>query len=157
MLHCAFRLVCKDNKGAEDVVLERDEGKSLTLLQFLLTNLPKLVDLRRRTGNRPLENIRTSPQRSPCSNRVRCREGLDFDDSNPWVFWSSIMLAILQVAKPRFQGRRVVFSHHFSVSDDVSFARNRSPFASGVQEGDVDLGFGLEVIGFAGLGVGVEK
>ena len=138
-------------------MLERDDGKSLTLLQFLLTNLPKLVDLRCRTGNRPLKNIRTSPQRSPRSNRVRCREGLDFNNSNPRVFWSSIMLAILQVAKPRFQGRRVVFSDHFSVSDDVGFARNRSPFAGGVQKGDVDLGFGFEVVGFTGFGVGVEK
>ena len=157
MLHCAFRLVCKDKEGDEDAVLERDDGESLTLLQLLLTNLPKLIDLRCRTSNRPLNNLRPSPQRSARSNRVRCRQSLDLNDANPWVLWSSIMLAILQVAKPCFQGRRVVFFNRFSVSDDVGFARNRRPFTGGVQEGDVDFGFGFEVVGFAGFGVGVEE
>ena len=150
-------MVCKDNKGSEYAAVERDDGESLTLLQFLLTNLPELVDLRRRSGNRPFDNFRTSSQRGACSNCIRCRQGLDFDDTNPWVLWSSIMLAILQVAKPCFQGRRVVFSNQFSVSDDVGFARNRSPFAGRVQKGDVDLGFGFEVIGFTRFGVGVEQ
>lgn len=67
------------------------------------------------------------------------------------------MLAILQVAKPCFQGRRVVFADHLTVSDDVGFARNRGPLAGGIEEGNVNLGFRLEVIGFAGFGVGVEK
>lgn len=67
------------------------------------------------------------------------------------------MLAVLQVAKPRFQGRRVVFADRLTVSDDVGFARDRGPLAGGIEEGDVDLRFGLEIISFAGFGVGVEK
>lgn len=67
------------------------------------------------------------------------------------------MLAILQVAKPRFQGRRVVFANRLTVSDDVGFAGDGGPFAGGIEEGDIDLGFGFEIIGFAGFGVGVEK
>ena len=67
------------------------------------------------------------------------------------------MRAVLQVAKPRFQSRRIVFPDGLTVSDNVGFAGDRGPFAGGIEEGDVDLGFGLEIIGFAGLGVGVEK
>ena len=67
------------------------------------------------------------------------------------------MLAILQIAKPCFQGRRVVFADRLTVSDDIGLAGDRGPFARGIEEGDVDFGFGLEVIGFAGFCVGVEK
>lgn len=67
------------------------------------------------------------------------------------------MLAILQVAKPCLQGRRVVFADHLTISDNVGFAGNRGPLAGGIEEGNVNLGFGLEVIGFAGFSVGVEQ
>lgn len=67
------------------------------------------------------------------------------------------MFAILQVTKPRLQGRRVVFADHLTVSDNVGFAGDRGPFAGRVEEGDVDFWFGFEIIGFAGFGVGVEK
>lgn len=136
---------------------DRNDGASLTLLQLLLGKLPQLVDLRRCTGDSPFNNIRTPTQRCPSSNGICRCESLDFDDTNPWVFRSSIMLAVLQVAKPCFQGRRVVFADHLPVSDNVGFAGNRGPLAGGVEEGDVDLGFGLEVIGLAGFSVGVEQ
>ena len=44
-----------------------------------------------------------------------------------------------------------------TVSDNVGFARDGGPFASRVEEGNVELEFGLEIIGFAGFGVCVEK
>lgn len=67
------------------------------------------------------------------------------------------MLAILQIAKPSLQCWRVVFADRLTISDYVGFAGDGSPFAGGVEEGDVDLGLGLEIVGFAGFGVGVEK
>ena len=67
------------------------------------------------------------------------------------------MLTIFQVPKPCFQGRGVVFADRLTVSDNLSFARDGSPFASGVEESDIDFGFGGEIIGFTGLGICVEK
>ena len=127
------------------------------MLQLLLTYLSQLVNLWGSTGDSPLDDIYTSPQRSSSGDRVCCRQSLDLDDTNPRVFWSSIMLAVLQVAKPCFQGRRVVFADQLTVSDNVGFAGNGGPFAGRVEEGDIDLGFGLEIIGLAGFCVGVEQ
>ena len=145
-----------NGRDAVDAIYKTD-GASLTLLQLLLAKLPQLVDLRRRAGDSPFDNIRTPAQRSPSRNCICCCESLDLDDTNPRVFRSSIMLAIFQVAKPCLQGRRIVFADHLTISDNVGFAGNRGPFAGGVEEGNVDLRFGLEVIGFAGFGVGVEE
>ena len=163
LLNCEFWLLCSERKGplkkknSNKAVTEWDAEWSLTLLQLLFTNLPQLVDLRRCTGNGPLDNSRTPPQRRPCSNCVCCRQSLNLDDTNPRVFWSSIMLSVLQVAKPRFQSRRVVFTNHFTISNNIGFAGDGGPFAGGIEKGDVDLGFGLEIISFTGFGIGVEK
>lgn len=67
------------------------------------------------------------------------------------------MFAVLQVAEPGPQGWRVVLADHLTVSDDVSFAGDRGPFAGGIEKSDVDLGLGFEVIRFARFGICVEK
>ena len=67
------------------------------------------------------------------------------------------MFAVAKIAEPGFEAGGVVFADHVTVGDDGGFARDRGPFASGVEEGDVDFGVGFEVVGFAGFGVGVEE
>lgn len=67
------------------------------------------------------------------------------------------MRTVFQVAEPGFEGWRVVFADGLAVGDDGGFAANGGPFAGGVQEGNVDFGVGLQVVGFAGFGVGVEE
>lgn len=130
---------------------------SLTLLQFFLSEFPQLVDLWRCTSDSPLNNICTPSQRSPRRNCICCRQGPDFDDTDPRVFWSSIMLPVLQIAKPCFQGRGVVFANRLTVSDNVGFAGDGGPFARRIEEGNVDLGFRLQIIGFARFRIGMEK
>lgn len=66
------------------------------------------------------------------------------------------MLAVAQVADPRLQGRRVVLVDEIAVGDNVGLAGNGGPFAGVVEEAEVDVGVVLEVVGFAGFGVGVE-
>ena len=51
----------------------------------------------------------------------------------------------------------VVFLDHGAVRDDVGSAGDGSPFTAGVQEGHVDVGVALDVVGLARLGVGVEE
>lgn len=136
---------------------ERNAGASLTFLQLLLTKLPQFVDLRRCTSDSPLHNIRTPPQRSPRSNCICRCQSLDLDDANPRVFWSPIVFAVLQIAKPRFQGGRIVFANHLTVSDNVGLARDGGPFAGGIEEGDVDFRLRLEIVGFARFSIGVEQ
>lgn len=130
---------------------------SLTLLQFFLSDLSQLVDLWRCTSNSSLNNLRAPSQGSPRRNCICCRQGLDLDDTNPRVFWSSIMLAVLQVAKPCFQARGVVFADRLTISDNVGFARHGGPFASGIEKSNVDLGIRLQIIGFARFRIGMEK
>lgn len=67
------------------------------------------------------------------------------------------MLAVSQVTEPGFQTGAVVFADLFAVGGDGSLAADGGPFAAGVEEGDVDGGIGLEVVRFAGFGVGVEE
>ena len=130
---------------------------SLTLLQLFFTDLPQLVDLGRRTSDSPLDNFYASPQRGPRLDGICCGQSLDLDDTNPRVLWSSIMLAVLQIAKPRFQRGGVVFANCLTVSDNVGFAGDACPCTRTVKERDIDFIIRLEVVGFTGLGIRVEK
>lgn len=50
-----------------------------------------------------------------------------------------------------------MFVDEGAVGGDGGFAGDGGPFAGGVEEGDVDVGIGFEVVCFAGFGVGVEE
>ena len=127
------------------------------LLQFLLRNLPQLINLRRLPCHHPLDNLRSPPQKALRRNRIRRRLRLYLDNANTRVFGPAVVLAVLEVAEPGFEAGGVVFADHVAVGDDGCFAGDGGPFASGVEEGDVDFGVGFEVVGFAGFGVGVEE
>lgn len=67
------------------------------------------------------------------------------------------MFTIFKITKPCLQCRRVVFSDNLAVCDNVCFTGNGSPFASGVEEGNVDFGVGFQVISLARLSVCMEE
>ena len=66
------------------------------------------------------------------------------------------MCAVAEVTEPGFQGWGVIFLDGGAIGEDLCFAGDGSPLTGGVEEGDVDGGVGGDVIGLAGLGVGVE-
>lgn len=67
------------------------------------------------------------------------------------------MFAVLKVSKPCLELRRIIFADHFTVSDNGGFTRDRCPFACRIEESNIDLRIRLEVVSFAGFGVGMEE
>ena len=66
------------------------------------------------------------------------------------------MLAVAQIAEPGFELWGVVLGDDGAVVDDGGYAGDRGPFAGAVEEGDVHVWVVGEVVGLAGLVVGVE-
>lgn len=66
------------------------------------------------------------------------------------------MGTIAEITQPRFKCLGIIFLDGFPVSYNARGARDGSPFARRVEERDVNMRVGLEVIGFAGFRVGVE-
>ena len=79
---------------------EKVSEDELTLLDFLLADFPQFVHIWRRACDGALNDFCPSSQGSPCSNRICCRNGLNLDDTDPGVFWATIMLAIFEITKP---------------------------------------------------------
>ena len=50
------------------------------------------------------------------------------------------MFTVFEITKPRFKSWGVVFADRLAVGDNVRFTGYRSPFASGIEEGNIDLG-----------------
>ena len=67
------------------------------------------------------------------------------------------MLAVLEIPQPSFQCWCIVFANGFAVRDDGGFTRNGGPFAAGIEEGNIDFGVVIEIVGLARFGVGVEE
>lgn len=67
------------------------------------------------------------------------------------------MFAITEVTNPRLERGRIVFLDDGAVGDEARATRDRGPFAAGVEEGEVDVWVGFEVVGLAGFGIGMEK
>ena len=67
------------------------------------------------------------------------------------------MCAVTEIAKPGLQRGRVVLLDDVAVNFDGCMSRNRCPLARVVDEANVDGGVGLEIVGLAGLSVGVEE
>ena len=67
------------------------------------------------------------------------------------------MLPVAEVTNPRLKRWRVVLLHEGAIGDEGSATGDGRPFARGGQEGDIDVRVGFEVVGLAGLGIGVEE
>jgi hypothetical protein len=81
---------------------------------------------------------------------------LDADQTNARILWATVVLAVAEISQPGLEALRVVLAHTGAVGLDLGLAGDGSPLAAGVNEADVDVGRVVEVVGLAGLGVGVE-
>ena len=66
------------------------------------------------------------------------------------------MFAVAKIADPGFEHGRVMLAHRFTVVDDLGGAADGSPLTRRVQERDVDVRIGLQLVRLPRLGVGVE-
>ena len=51
----------------------------------------------------------------------------------------------------------VVLPNKIAICDYGGEATDRRPFVGGIEEGDIDVGVGGEVVRFSAMGVGVEE
>ena len=126
------------------------------LANLTLADLPQLVHLCSISGDRALHHACCSADGGTPGNGIRRSLGLDFDDSDTRVVLTAIVCAIAEVANPGLELLRVVFLDNIAITDHRSFAADRSPLACAVEEGDIDGRVGIEIVGLAGFGVGVE-
>ena len=66
------------------------------------------------------------------------------------------MCAVAKIPNPGLELGGVILLDDVAVTDNRGFAADGGPLASAVEESDVDGGVGVEVVGLAGFGVGVE-
>ena len=127
-------------------------------LDLLLANLPQLVHRRGLACDGALCHI------GNLANHVLGRDGIvscnhiDADDTNAGVLRAAVVDAVAQVAEPGLELGAVVLLDQVAIGYDGGSAADRGPVARGaVEERDVDVLVRLEVIGLAGLRIGVEE
>ena len=114
------------------------------------------MHVRRISRDHALCNLHATRHSGAVRHGIRRRLGVDLDDTDAWVLWAAVVLAVAEVADPRLECARVMFPDDVTVGDDGCFAGEGSPFARRVDEGDVDARVLVEVVRLAGFGVGVE-
>ena len=129
---------------------------SRTLIQFLFAQLPQLVHIRCTTSHCTLGDLDGTSHGCPRHDGVCCRLCLHLDDSDSGIFGPTVVGTVLEIAQPGLEGWRVVFADGFTVCDDIGLATDACPFSRRVEEGDVDFGVGIQIVGLAGFGVRVE-
>lgn len=135
-----------------------DHGLTLSPRSHLgLGNLPQLVDLGRTTSHDALCHLHKPSNLCSPRQSIGCSDRLDPDDANARILWSTIVLAIAEIAQPGLERGRVVLADGLAVGEDAGTARNGGPLAGGVVEGDVDVRVLGQVVRLAGFGVGVEE
>lgn len=132
------------------------QERILTLLHLLLTQMPQLINTRRLPRNSTLHNLNRARHKILRTRRISHRTRLNLNQPDSRIFRSTIMFSITEVSEPSLEGGGVVLSDFGAVGFDGCGAGEGGPFARVVEESDVDLGVGVEVVGFAGFGVGVE-
>lgn len=88
-------------------------------LNLLLTDLPQLIDGRSLASNNTLRHLDTSANSILPRNSISRRLSSNPDNTNSWVFRSTVMLSIIQISQPRLQGWRVVFLDDRTIGDDL--------------------------------------
>lgn len=123
---------------------------------LLLTNLPQLIDRRSLARNDTLRHLSCSADSILPHNSISSRHGLNSNNTDSRIVLGAIVLPVTEVTEPGFESGRVVFLDGGAVGDDGGFAGDGRPFAGAVEEGDVDVGVRVDIVGLAGFGVGVE-
>ena len=99
------------------------------LFQFLLINMPQLIDLRCFPSRDSFRKLDKTSHRGTTANRILNSLRIHLDHQNPGVFRPAIVLPIAEVANPGFQCGRVVFLHDGAVSDEAGTPGDGGPFA----------------------------
>lgn len=123
---------------------------------LLLTDLSELVDLCGVASDRGCDHLDAPGKRIRARQSVYRRLGLELDNADSRVVLGTVVNAIAEVANPVLELGRVVLGYDGSVGDNGGVAGDRGPFTGGVAEGHIAVGVGVDVIGLAGLGVGVK-
>jgi hypothetical protein len=118
--------------------------------------VPKLVHLSSLASDNALGELNGAANGCAPADGVLCGLAGDLDEANARILRATIVLSIAKVAEPRLERGRVVLLDARAVGLDGSGAGDAGPLAGVVEEGEVDLGVLLEVVGLARLGVGVE-
>ena len=127
-----------------------------TLLNLVCLDVPKLVHLGCLTSDNALGEFDSAANSCAPADGVLCSLAGDLDEANARVLRATIVLAVTKVTEPGLESGRVELLHAGTVGLDGSGAGDAGPLAGVVEESKVDLGVLLEVVGLAGLGVGVE-
>jgi hypothetical protein len=128
----------------------------LTLLNLLCLDVPKLVHLSSLAGDNALGELNCTTNGRAPGNSVLCGLAGDLDEADARVLRATVVLAVAEVTEPGLERGRVVLLDARAVGLDGSGAGDAGPLAGVVEESKVDLGVLLEIVGLAGLGVGVE-
>lgn len=118
--------------------------------------MPQLVDLRSLASDNALGELNSAADSSAPADSVLCSLAGDLDQADARVLGTAVVLAVTEVAEPCLEGGGVVLLDAGAVGLDGSGAGDGGPLAGVVEEGKVDIGVLGEVVGLAGLGVGVE-
>ena len=119
------------------------------LADLALAKFPQFSDSRRLTRHHTLNHLNRASNHVLTCDLVCNGRGLNFDDTDSWIFITTVMCAVAEITKPGFQGRRVVLLDRGAVGEDARFAGDRSPLAEAVEEGDVDGVVRGDVVGLA--------
>jgi hypothetical protein len=126
------------------------------LLNLVRLNVPKLVDLGSIASDNALGELHSAANGSaPASSVLRSLAG-NLDEADTGILGTTVVLSITEVAEPGLERRRVVLLDAGAIGLDGSGAGDAGPLAGVVEESEIDLRVLLEVVGLAGLGVGVE-
>jgi hypothetical protein len=118
--------------------------------------VPQLVHLSSLASDNALGELNGTTDGCAPGDSVLCGLAGDLDEANARVLRATVVLAVTEVAEPGLERRRVVLLDAGAVGLDGSGAGDAGPLAGVVEESEVDLGVLLEIVGLAGLGVGVE-
>lgn len=119
--------------------------------------MSQLVDLGCFSRSNPLGQLNKATNPSPLGHCIGSCAGLDANDTDTWILWPTIVLAVTEIADPSLKCGRVMLLHNGAIGLDGGFAGDGCPLAAVVDEANVDGLVLLQVIGLARLGVGVEE
>jgi hypothetical protein len=128
----------------------------LTLLNLLCLDVPKLVHLSSLASDNTLGELNGTTNGCAPGDGVLCGLAGDLDETDTRILGTTVVLAVTEVAEPGLERGRVVLLDAGAVGLDRSGAGDAGPLAGVVEESEVDLRVLLEIVGLAGLGVGVE-
>ena len=148
-----FSSDCCSSRNALAPFLRRARAR---LVALILAQMPQLVHSRRLTGYCALDDLERTGDLIHVADSILRRLCLDPDQCDSRIIGLAVVDAIAEVTEPRLERWGVVLLDCVAVGLDDGFAGDGGPFTGVVEEAEVDVRVGFEVVCFAGFGVGVE-